>query len=148
MWQSVKIGFVYFLCVFGAGFVLGPIRIFWLVPKVGIRTAELLESPVMIAVTWLVARWVVRRFKLPRHTASRFGIGAFALICLLSAEVAIGVALRGISISQIITDRDPVSGTVYFLSLALFALMPMLLGTYTSRCEPAAGMSFVSNRRQ
>jgi hypothetical protein len=43
--------------VFGAGFVLGTIRVLWLVPAVGPRTAEFFEMPIMLAVNILSARW-------------------------------------------------------------------------------------------
>ena len=64
--QIVAAGVVYFLVVFGAGFVLGAIRVLWVVPRMGVRGAELLEMPIMLIVTVLAARWVVRRFALPR----------------------------------------------------------------------------------
>ena len=127
MLRHLKIGLVYFALVFGAGFALGPIRILWLAPKVGVRTAELIESPIMIVVTWLAARWIIRRFAVPSLLSVRLGIGGFALFLLISAEVGVGIGLRGMSVSEIITARDPISGSVYFLSLALFGLMPTLV---------------------
>jgi hypothetical protein len=127
MLQRLKIGLVYFALVFGTGFVLGPIRILWLAPKVGVRTAELIESPIMILVTWLAARWMIRRFAVPSWLSVRLEIGGFALLLLISAEVGVGIGLRGMPASELITTRDPISGTVYFLSLALFALMPALV---------------------
>ena len=45
-------GAVYFLMVFAVGFVLGVARTLWLVPRVGIRWAELLEMPVMLVVIY------------------------------------------------------------------------------------------------
>ena len=60
--RYLKIGLLYFMLVFGAGFVLGPIRIFFVAPKVGNRAAELLECPVMILITFVAARWIVVRF--------------------------------------------------------------------------------------
>ena len=48
--QTIKAGVLYFCGVFGMGFVLGPIRILWAVPRFGERTAELLEAPLMLLV--------------------------------------------------------------------------------------------------
>ena len=56
--QILKAGVLYFALVFGAGFVLGTIRVLWLVPSLGARTAELIETPIMLVVTILAARWV------------------------------------------------------------------------------------------
>jgi hypothetical protein len=56
----VKAGILYFALVFGAGFVLGPIRVFWVVPHLGERTAELVEMPIMFMVMIVAARRIVR----------------------------------------------------------------------------------------
>jgi hypothetical protein len=39
----LKAAVVYFVLVFGTGFVLGPIRILLLVPRFGVRLAELMD---------------------------------------------------------------------------------------------------------
>jgi hypothetical protein len=57
----LKAGVLYFALVFGAGFVLGTIRTLWIVPRLGTRMAELMETPIMLMITILVARWTVRR---------------------------------------------------------------------------------------
>ena len=49
--QVVKAGVLYFALVFEAGFVLGTIRTLWVFPRIGTRTAELMEMPIMLAVT-------------------------------------------------------------------------------------------------
>ena len=46
--QILKAGVLYFALVFGVGFELGPIRIMWAVPRFGERTAELMETPIML----------------------------------------------------------------------------------------------------
>jgi hypothetical protein len=51
--RILKAGTLYFALVFGAGFVLGPIRILWAVPRFGTRMAELVETPLMLVVTIL-----------------------------------------------------------------------------------------------
>ncbi len=61
----VKAASLNFALVFGAGFVLGTIRVLWLVPAVGPRTVELFEMPIMLAVNILSARWVTQQFQLP-----------------------------------------------------------------------------------
>jgi hypothetical protein len=121
-----KPALIYFAIVFCAGFALGPIRILWLIPRTSVRTAELLEMPIMIMATLLSARWVARRYRIPLASSLRLGIGLIALLLLVTAEVALGVARR-LSLSQIVIDRDPVSGSIYVIALLLFALMPALI---------------------
>jgi hypothetical protein len=57
--QIFKAGGIYFVLVFAVGFVLGTIRTLWAVPRLGVRTAELMEAPIMFGVSILMARWVV-----------------------------------------------------------------------------------------
>lgn len=57
--QILKAGVLYFVVVFGAGFVLGTVRTLWVFPHIGARMAELMEAPVMLVVTISVARWIV-----------------------------------------------------------------------------------------
>ena len=52
---TLKAALLYFLTVFGAGFLLGPIRIFLLVPKIGVRAAELIEMPIMLTAIYFAA---------------------------------------------------------------------------------------------
>jgi len=125
--QILKAGVLYFAVVFGIGFVLGTIRTLVIVPRFGTRTAELMEAPIMFVVTILAARWVVRRLSLPSGPAIRLGTGLLALVFLLAAEVGFVRWVRGLTIDQYLATRDPVSGTVYYGMLGLFAVMPLLV---------------------
>lgn len=81
--QLVAPALTYFALAFGAGFILGTLRVLWLVPRFGPRVAELAETPVMLAVIFFAARWVVKRFTVPSSAAVRLGVGLIALVCLL-----------------------------------------------------------------
>ena len=70
--QILKAGALYFALVFGAGFVLGAIRILWIVPRFGTRIAELMETPIMFVVTILAARWIVRRLGFVAQIGQQF----------------------------------------------------------------------------
>jgi len=125
--QVLKAGVLYFALVFGAGFVLGTIRVLWAVPRFGERVADLMEAPVMLGVTILVARGIVRRVAVPFTPSSRLGMGCVALGILLIAEFTLVLWLRGLSIGEYLANRDPVSGTVYYVMLGVFAIMPLLV---------------------
>jgi len=125
--QILKAGVLYFALVFGAGFVLGAIRIMWVVPRFGTRIAELMEAPIMFVVTILAARWIVRRLAVPPKLSSRLGMGCVGLGLMLVAEFTLVLWLRGLSISEYLASRDPVSGTVYYVMLGVFCIMPLLV---------------------
>jgi hypothetical protein len=96
----VKAGMLYFALVFGAGFVLGPIRILWIVPRFGTRMAELMETPIMFVVIILAARWIIRRLAVPSAPSSRLAMGCIALGLLLIAEFTLVLWLQGLSIRE------------------------------------------------
>ena len=125
--QILKAGGLYFTLVFGAGFVLGPIRILWVVPRLGTRMAELMETPIMLAVMIVAARWIVRRLAVPFTPSSRLGMGCVALGLLLVAEFTLVLWLRGLSIREYLASRDLVSGTVCYVMLGVFTIMPLLV---------------------
>src|SRR5881397_829968 len=123
----LKAGVLYFVLVFGAGFVLGTVRTLWVVPRFGMRIAELTETPIMLVVTIAAARWIVHRLVVPSVPSNRLGMGFVALGLMLVAEFGFVLWLRRLSIREYLATRDPVSGTVYYLMLAAFAVMPLLL---------------------
>ena len=131
-------GVIYFAVVFGAGFVLGPIRVLWLVPQVGVRTAELVEAPVMLAVIVVAAQWVVRRCRVPPRPRPRLGMGLLALLLLAIAELSFADAMLGLSPWAYVTSRDPVAGPVHAASVLFFALAPCaVVRKRDARTEPA-----------
>ena len=125
--KILKAGMLYFALVFGAGFVLGPIRMLWVVPRVGTRIAELMESPIMLVVIIVAARWLIRRLAVPLEPSSRLGMGFLALALLVIAEISLVGPLQGYSVNEYFSSRDPISGTVYYVMLLVYALMPFLL---------------------
>ncbi len=122
----IRAGSTYFALVFGAGFLLGLIRVPYLVPRVGERVAELLEAPVMLVVIFFASRYVVRRFSLTSSARHSVAAGLLALAFLLAAELSLTAILQGGSVAGYISRRDPISGSVYLASLILYALLPWL----------------------
>lgn len=130
--HTVKAGLAYFAVVFGAGFVLGVLRVLFLVPRFGERYAELAEMPVMFLVIVASARGITRRLAIPPSAAARLGMGGLALGLLLACELALAVVLQDRSLADYVASRDPVSGTVYLGMLVFFAVMPVLVGRFGS----------------
>jgi hypothetical protein len=118
---------LYFLLVFGAGFVLGTVRVLVLVPLLGERAAELMEMPLMLGIIAASARWIVRHGLVQDRRSSALVVGFIALGMVLIADLAVGMWLRGLSATEVFLDRDPVSGAAYYASLLLFAAMPAIM---------------------
>lgn len=119
--RILRVAFIYFLLVFGAGFALAFIRIPFLVPAFGTRVAELLEIPVMLAVIVLCSRKLAcRNPELGR--SGRLVAGLVALAMLVAAELAVAYTLGARSPGDYIASRDPVSGSVYLASLLFYGI--------------------------
>jgi hypothetical protein len=130
-----KSAILYFVVVFGTGFVLGTIRTLWIVPRLGIRYAELLEGPFMLLAIFVSAGWIVRRLP-PSATAwTRLWVGFIALGLSIGSEILMGVFLMGLTVTTVFTHHDPVSGAAFLVLLLVFALMPWFWG---NQRRPAA----------
>jgi len=117
---------LYFLVVFGVGFLLGPIRVFWLEPRLGETVAVLCEAPFLLVAIVLAARWLPIRLRLKADVRSLTGMGLGALFLQQLADFAVGSFLRGLTPAQQIAHLARPAGLVYVLLLILFAAMPIL----------------------
>ena len=119
--RMIRLATIYFAAVFGAGFVLGILRVMFLVSQFGRRYAELIEIPLMLLVIYVAARWVAQKSN-SQQEALR--VGMLALAMLLSAEVLLAAVMFGKWPMDALLNKDPVSGTAYYLSLLVFAVLP------------------------
>jgi hypothetical protein len=126
--RTVKAGAVYFVLVFSVGFVLGVVRQLVMVPRLGEMWAELFEMPFMLMAIVVAARWTVRRHAIPPAFGARAAMGLIALSLLLLAEIGVVLQVRGLSLTEYIASREPVSGAVYLGMLGVYATLPALLG--------------------
>jgi hypothetical protein len=124
----LRAGATYFALVFGAGFIFGSTRILCIVPRFGVRIAELMEAPLMLIVIILAAKWVVRKFQVAAAVSERLAVGLLALSLMVALEFTLVLKLRGLTLAEYFRERDPVSGTVYYLMLGVFAVMPLPVG--------------------
>jgi hypothetical protein len=124
--KPIRAGLAYFALVFGAGFVLGSLRVPFLVPRLGERWAELAEMPIMAVVIYLSAGFVLRRFPGIRSPGRSLGAGLLALALMVATELALATVVQDRSLPEFIASRDKVSGSVYVALLLVFALMPRL----------------------
>ena len=125
--RVLKAGAVYFLFMFGVGWILGPIRELWAVPRFGRLTGVLLEAVIMLIAMAVSARWVIRRFHVKPTFGSTISIGLVALGILVPAELAGVVWVRGLSLREYLVSFVTAPGAVSLLMFLLFATMPMIV---------------------
>ena len=126
MSKTIRAALVYFAIVLGTGFVLGVFRVPILVPRIGERWAELAEMPIMAAVIFFAAGYILRRFPEIALPGQSLVAGFLALAFSVTAELGLAVALQDKTLAEFISSRDKVSGSVYIALLLVFAIMPRL----------------------
>ena len=118
---------LYFLAVFGAGFALGPIRVFWLEPRLGVVAATLCEAPFLLLAMIAAAYWIPRIIRNSAGIGAMLAIGCGALALQQVADFVVGTALRGISATEQWARLASPEGAIYAVLLLLFALMPAIV---------------------
>ena len=124
--KTIRAALLYFAIVLGTGFVLGMFRVPLLVPRIGERWAELAEMPIMAAVIFFSAGYILRRYPEIRSPRLSLTAGVLALALSVAAELGLAVVLQSQTVAEFIKSRDKVSGSVYIGLLLVFAVMPRL----------------------
>lgn len=114
---------VYWAMVFALRFVLGTVRVLWVIPLVGLMPATLLELPIILAASWLAAGWLVRRFGIAGG-GEALAVGALAFAILMAAECALAGVLTGQTPAQWLADLRQPHALLGLAGQVVFALMP------------------------
>ncbi len=117
----LRLAVAYAAIVYVAGFILGFLRVVFLVPIIGMRYAELCELPLMLCVCYLAAQKIALWCDSPSQAVR---VGWVACGMLLAAEVGMAAAIFGKSIWEALVQKDPISGTAYYLALLVFGALP------------------------
>jgi hypothetical protein len=123
----VSAALLYFLAVFGAGFALGPIRVLWLEPRLGVVAATLCEAPFLLFAMIAAAYWIPRIVSISAGTGAMLAMGLGALALQQAADFIVGTALRGISATDQWARLASPEGAIYAVLLVLLALMPAVV---------------------
>jgi hypothetical protein len=128
---SFRLALAYFAVVFTFAFLTGMARVLVLEPWLGATAALLLEVPVIVAASWMVARLLLLRRPLTLPQRASMGATAFALT--MASEAALSWLMRGQSVAEWAGSLTTDLGLVGFAGQALFGLMPMLVGRGRTR---------------
>ena len=126
MATALIIGLRYYAIVFSIAFALGVTRTLVIAPALGATIAVLLEIPVLVIVSWLAARLLLkdRPFALWQSAT----IGAFAFALTIASEVILAQLIRGQGISEWAADVARPLGLIGLAGQIVFGLMPMMVG--------------------
>jgi hypothetical protein len=125
--QTFKAAVIYFLLVFAVRWILGPIRKLWAVSRFGRMTAVSFEAVIMLAAMIVSARWMLRRFGLPRTLGTTIAMGLIAIGLLLPAETAGVLWVRRLSLREYLASFVTAPGVISLLMFLVFGAMPTLV---------------------
>ena len=123
--SAIKAGILYFAIVFAAGFLLGTLRLFILLPLTGEFAAVALELPVMLIISWLACRRLVARFSVPAMVSQRLAMGVLAFCLLMLAEVGLSVLAFNRSGAEYLALLQTAPGLLGLAGQIAFALFPL-----------------------
>jgi hypothetical protein len=124
--RATQAGFIYFAMVFILGFALGAVRVSLVAPRVGETAGVLIETPLMLAASWLACGWSLRRLGLGRAIGPRVAMGAVAFSLLMAAELGVSVLLFGRSLSAQVANYQTTAGAIGLAAQVAFALIPLV----------------------
>jgi phosphoglycerol transferase MdoB-like AlkP superfamily enzyme len=126
MKRAIRLGVLYFAAVFAAGFLLGALRVGFVVPRFGPLIAVLIELPVILTAAWLICGRLLGRQ--PLTVAQRLVIGGTAFGLLMLAELGLSVLLAGRSPAQHWALYRQLPEQLGLAGQLLFAAFPLLRG--------------------
>lgn len=110
---------------FGLIFALGVVRTLWLAPALGSTPAVLVELPIMLGASWLVAQRLVSTPP-AMAPAKALRAGALVFAMLITAEAGLAVTLGGQSLARWAADLVRTPGWIGLAGQMVFGLMPWL----------------------
>ena len=81
----------------------------------------------MLIAMIVAARWVIRRFDVPRTLPATISMGLIAIGLLFPAEIAGVVWVRGLSLQEYVASVVTAPGVISLVIFLLFTAMPTLV---------------------
>jgi hypothetical protein len=121
----LRAALAYFGVVFACAFGLGLVRTLLLVPMIGEMAAVMLELPLVLAIAWVAAGHVLRRWRLADANAGpRLAVGGLAFVFLMLAEFLLASVL-GQGGAAWAASLMTAQGMVGLAGQVVFALIPL-----------------------
>ncbi len=105
---------------------MGVARVLVVAPLLGPAAAVLLEVPIVIAVSWVATRYLLRNSTLTFLQLAMMGITAFILT--MASEASLAELLQGENVAEWAASVATPLGLVGLAGQVIFAAMPILVG--------------------
>jgi hypothetical protein len=119
-------GLAYFAVVFTAGFILGIVRVTFVLPYVSEIIAVAIELPLILLISWLACRLIVRRQGVAGTIAARGLMGLTAFVLLIAAELVLGTIGLGRTLTEQLARYRLTPELLGLIGQLLFAAFPLI----------------------
>jgi hypothetical protein len=126
MIRATLAGIAYFAIVFAVGFALGTIRILVVAPAIGAFGAVLLETPLILAVSWVACGWLIQGWSVISAPRARLWMGMVAFLLLIMVEPALGFYGFGRGWAEQIKALVQPAGLLGLAGQIMFAIIPLI----------------------
>lgn len=126
MTTAFFLGLIYFGMVFSLAFAMGVARALIIAPKLGAVAAVLLEVPIIVAASWVIARRLLQHRSLSLSQRALMGVVAFTLTMV--SEAVLSALIRGQSVVDWGADVVTPLGLIGLAGQVAFAVIPILVG--------------------
>ncbi len=121
---------VYFLALFSLGFALGTIRVLVIAPRFGGLAGTIAEVPIMLVAAFWACRWLIRRWRVPSASVTRWAMTIWFLVLLFVFETVLGEAIFGRTMVQQWAALATSAGLLGLAAQIVAALFPTLVGRH------------------
>lgn len=122
----VRTAIAYFSIVFAFAFAMGVARTLVIAPRIGAAAAVLLEVPILLAASWVIARRLLRDRDLA--LPQRIEVGAIAFVLTMASEAVLSGLMRGQNVDQWAATVATPIGLVGLAGQLGFGAIPALIG--------------------
>ena len=122
---ALRLGIAYWAIVFTIGFALGIIRTLIVAPRIGAISAVLLELPLIVTSSWLIARRLLKHRDLSREQCAI--MGSVALVLTLFSEAMLAALLTSTPIGAWARSLREMPGILGLAGQIVFAALPAMM---------------------
>ncbi len=126
MAKALRAGAVYFAITFALGFALGTFRVLVLGRFFSETIAVLMETPLILSLSWVVCRILIRKINVQAMIPARVTMGAMAFALLMTAEQLLGLFVFNRDFDALIFHYQTSAGLIGLVSQIAFAFFPLI----------------------
>jgi hypothetical protein len=116
----------YTASVFAVAFVMGVIRVTLVAPRLGDVAAVLLEAPFVLAASWGLSTWCIRRLRVSGDGRARAWMGGVAFVALMALEFSVSVLALAETAEHYVARLATSAGLLGLATQVGFATIPWL----------------------